>query len=78
MEDTSSPPPLSAPIISANVESSEQNGSASSPSLAITKAETTSGGIQTFLDTAADEGLTIISSPMVRKKYTEYTIFLIK
>ncbi|KAK1414298.1 hypothetical protein QVD17_30042 [Tagetes erecta] len=65
VENTSFPPPVSAPIISANVESSEQNGSASSPSLAITKAEPTSGGIQTFLDTAADEGLTIIPSPMV-------------
>ncbi|KAI7757884.1 hypothetical protein M8C21_029197 [Ambrosia artemisiifolia] len=65
VENTSSPPPVSTPIIAANTESSEQNGSASSPSLAITKVEPTSGGIQTFLDTAADEGLTVIQSPMV-------------
>ncbi|KAK9078272.1 hypothetical protein SSX86_002329 [Deinandra increscens subsp. villosa] len=64
-ENTSSPPPVSAPIISANVDPTELNGSASSPSLAITKAEPTSGQIQTFLDTAADEGLTIIQSPRV-------------
>ncbi|KAI3775027.1 hypothetical protein L1987_49595 [Smallanthus sonchifolius] len=64
-EDTSSPPPVSAPITSANVDPAEQNGSASSPSLAITKAEPTSSGIQKFLDTAADEGLTIIQSPRV-------------
>ncbi|KAI7727400.1 hypothetical protein M8C21_009506 [Ambrosia artemisiifolia] len=67
-ENTSSPPPVSAPIVSANepsVDSSEQNGSASSPSLAITKAEPTSGRIQTFLDRAADDGLTIIQSPRV-------------
>ncbi|KAF5776951.1 putative biotin/lipoyl attachment [Helianthus annuus] len=65
VENTSSPPPVSAPIVTANVESTEQNGSASSPSLAITKVEPTSGGIQAFLDTAADEGLTVIPSPMV-------------
>ncbi|KAI3712053.1 hypothetical protein L1987_70602 [Smallanthus sonchifolius] len=65
VENTSSPPPVSAPIISANVESTEQNGSASSSSLAITKTEPASGGIQTFLDKAADEGLNIIQSPMV-------------
>ncbi|KAK9060460.1 hypothetical protein SSX86_021164 [Deinandra increscens subsp. villosa] len=65
VEHTISPPPVSAPIISENVESSAQNGSASSPSLAITKAEPASGGIQKFLDTAADEGLVIIQSPRV-------------
>ncbi|KAL8189285.1 hypothetical protein R6Q57_028851 [Mikania cordata] len=64
-ESTSSPPPVSAPVISANVNPIDQNGSASSPSLAITKAEPTSGGIQKYLDTAADEGLTIIQSPRV-------------
>ncbi|PWA64267.1 biotin/lipoyl attachment [Artemisia annua] len=64
-ESTSSPPPVSAPVVTANVEATEQNGSASSPSLAITKAEPSSVGIQTILDTAADEGLTIIQSPRV-------------
>ncbi|KAK1416798.1 hypothetical protein QVD17_25915 [Tagetes erecta] len=64
-EDTSSPSPVSAPIISSNVAPTEQNGSASSPSLAIAKVEPTSGGIQTFLDTAVDVGLTIIQSPRV-------------
>nr|XP_043624045.1 biotin carboxyl carrier protein of acetyl-CoA carboxylase-like [Erigeron canadensis] len=63
---TSSPPPVSAPIVSATVEAPpEQNGSASSLSLAITKAEPNSVGIQTILDTAADEGLAIIQSPRV-------------
>ncbi|XP_076902458.1 uncharacterized protein LOC143557223 [Bidens hawaiensis] len=64
-ENTNSPPPVSALIISENVVPAEQNGSASSPSLAITKAEPTFGGIQKFLDTAVDEGLTIIHSPRV-------------
>ncbi|XP_024980097.1 uncharacterized protein LOC112517032 isoform X2 [Cynara cardunculus var. scolymus] len=64
-ESTSSPPPVSAPIISTTLETTEQNGSASSPSLAITKAVPSSGGIQTFLDSAADEGLAIIQSPRV-------------
>ncbi|XP_076889445.1 uncharacterized protein LOC143540206 [Bidens hawaiensis] len=63
VENTSSPPPVSAPVSTANVESTEQNGSASSPSLAITKAEPVP--VQTIIDTAADEGLTIITSPMV-------------
>ncbi|KAD2393933.1 hypothetical protein R6Q59_012963 [Mikania micrantha] len=65
VENTNSPPPVSAPIISANVESSVPNVSASSLSLAITKVEPTSGDTQTILKTAADEGLTIIQSPMV-------------
>ncbi|KAD2394474.1 hypothetical protein E3N88_41451 [Mikania micrantha] len=65
VENTNSPPPVSAPIISANVESSVPNVSESSPSLAITKVEPTSGGTETILKTAADEGLTIIQSPMV-------------
>ncbi|XP_076932846.1 uncharacterized protein LOC143598536 [Bidens hawaiensis] len=64
-ENTNSPPPVSAPIISENVVPAEQNGSASSASLAIIKAEPTFGGIQKFLDTAADEGFTIIQSPRV-------------
>ncbi|KAL4589123.1 hypothetical protein LXL04_002025 [Taraxacum kok-saghyz] len=57
--------PVTAPVNGVTVESSEQNGSASSTSLAITKAEPSSGGIQTFLDTAADDGLVIIQSPRV-------------
>nr|GEU37387.1 biotin/lipoyl attachment [Tanacetum cinerariifolium] len=64
-ESTSSPPPVSAPVVTANVEATEQNVSASSPSLAITKVEPSSVGIQIILDTAADEGLTIIQSPRV-------------
>lgn len=64
-ESKSFPPPVSDPVISANVDIGQQNGSASSPSLAITKAEPTSSSIQTIIDTAADEGLAIIVSPRV-------------
>ncbi|KAD6794557.1 hypothetical protein E3N88_05453 [Mikania micrantha] len=74
-ESTSSPPPVSAPVISANVNPIDQNGSASSPSLAITKVEPTSGGIQRYLDTAADEGLTIIQSPRVRNNILNIYLF---
>lgn len=57
------PPPASAPV---TVNTSPvQNGSASSPSLAITKAATSSVGIESFIDTAADEGLMILQSPKV-------------
>ncbi|CAH1435208.1 unnamed protein product [Lactuca virosa] len=64
------PPPVTAPVNGVTVESTEQNGSASSSSssstsLAITKAAPSSGGIQSFLDTAADDGLVIIQSPRV-------------
>lgn len=59
------PPPVAAAVNGVSVESTEQNGSASSTSLAITKAAPTSGGIQTFLETAADDGLVIIQSPRV-------------
>ncbi|XP_024970441.1 uncharacterized protein LOC112509620 [Cynara cardunculus var. scolymus] len=64
-KSTSLPPPLSASIVDATPEVPELNGSASSPSLAITKATPTSGGVQTLLDKAADEGLAIIYSPRV-------------
>ncbi|KAF7843282.1 Biotin carboxyl carrier protein of acetyl-CoA carboxylase [Senna tora] len=60
-------PPPSPPSVSANTvtESPASNGSAST-SLAIFKPESSSTGTQRFLDKAADEGLVIISSPMVR------------
>ncbi|XP_020694363.1 uncharacterized protein LOC110108178 isoform X2 [Dendrobium catenatum] len=53
-------PPLS---ISAPVPVS--NGSASSTSLTISKSKPSSDGIQGILDTATDEGLVILQSPMV-------------
>ncbi|KAI3789656.1 hypothetical protein L2E82_02457 [Cichorium intybus] len=62
---TTPPPPVTAPVTGETVEAIDQNGSASSTSLAITKAVPTSGGIQTFLDRAADDGLVIVQSPRV-------------
>ncbi|XP_071716818.1 uncharacterized protein [Rutidosis leptorrhynchoides] len=62
---TSSPPAVSAPIVSATVDATEQNGSVSSQSLAITKGEPSSVSVQTVLDRAADEGLALIQSPRV-------------
>ncbi|KAI3701139.1 hypothetical protein L2E82_45784 [Cichorium intybus] len=46
--------------------------STSSTSLAITKAVPTSGGIQTFLDRAADDGLVIVHSPRFKNKQLGY------
>ncbi|XP_010535127.1 PREDICTED: uncharacterized protein LOC104810498 [Tarenaya hassleriana] len=69
LTDKSSPPPppvLSAVTASATTEEFDTNGSASSPSLAITKAVSSSGGgTETLVDRAADEGLVILQSPKV-------------
>ncbi|KAI3506656.1 hypothetical protein L1887_21217 [Cichorium endivia] len=62
---TTPPPSATAPASGETVEAIDQNSSASSTSLAITKAVPTSGGIQTFLDRAADDGLVIVQSPRV-------------
>uniref|UniRef100_A0A5B7AMQ0 Lipoyl-binding domain-containing protein n=1 Tax=Davidia involucrata TaxID=16924 RepID=A0A5B7AMQ0_DAVIN len=60
------PPPISAPVsVNTTIKAPDLNGSVSSPSLAITKPEPSLGGIQTFLDKAADEGLLILQSPRV-------------
>ncbi|CAH1422554.1 unnamed protein product [Lactuca virosa] len=59
----SPPPPQSTSnVVDPTPGASEVNGSASSSSLAITKA---SSGVQSLLDKATDEGLTIIHSPRV-------------
>ena len=67
--------PVSAPVTSTAVSAPELNGSATSTSLAISKPALTSGGIQSFLDRAGDDGLVILPSPKVRM---EYNILLIQ
>nr|XP_009787427.1 PREDICTED: biotin carboxyl carrier protein of acetyl-CoA carboxylase 1, chloroplastic-like [Nicotiana sylvestris] len=63
---TTSLPAISNPVnIHSSVEVADSNGSASSPSLAITKSSPPSDGIRTIIDKAADEGLVIIQSPRV-------------
>ncbi|KAL1809693.1 hypothetical protein ACET3Z_026683 [Daucus carota] len=57
--------PVSAPVTSTAVSVPELNGSATSTSLAISKPALTSGGIQSFLDRAGDDGLVILPSPKV-------------
>ncbi|OIT02795.1 PREDICTED: uncharacterized protein LOC109227425 [Nicotiana attenuata] len=65
-QSTTSLPALSNPVnIHSSVEVADSNGSASSPSLAITKSSPPSDGIQMMIDKAADEGLVIIQSPRV-------------
>ncbi|GAV84364.1 Biotin_lipoyl domain-containing protein, partial [Cephalotus follicularis] len=60
----SPPPPSPAPIsLNTALEAPDLNGSVSTSSLAITKPVPSTGGIQTFLGKAADEGLMIIQSP---------------
>ncbi|GAV59230.1 LOW QUALITY PROTEIN: hypothetical protein CFOL_v3_02761, partial [Cephalotus follicularis] len=60
----SPPPPSPAPIsLKTALEAPDLNGSVSTSSLAITKPVPSTGGIQTFLGKAADEGLMIIQSP---------------
>ncbi|KAK6152578.1 hypothetical protein DH2020_012217 [Rehmannia glutinosa] len=59
-------PPVLAPVTAhAVVETPGSNSSASPPSLALTKQGPSSGGVQTLLDKAADEGLMILQSPRV-------------
>lgn len=60
-------PPLSpapAPVYT-NFEATDTNGSLSKPSLAISKALTSSDGGPSLLDKAADAGLVILQSPRV-------------
>ncbi|XP_073048395.1 uncharacterized protein [Primulina eburnea] len=59
-------PPVSAPVTAHSVvETPNTNGSASSPSLALSKPVPSSYGVQTLLYKAADEGLVILQSPRV-------------
>ncbi|KAL8043046.1 hypothetical protein ABFX02_09G092900 [Erythranthe guttata] len=59
-------PPAPAHVTAHSVvETPSSNGSASSPSLALSKPTSSSAGIQTMLDKAADEGLVILQSPRV-------------
>ncbi|XP_042049433.1 biotin carboxyl carrier protein of acetyl-CoA carboxylase-like isoform X3 [Salvia splendens] len=58
--------PLAPPVtVHAVVETPAQNGSASSPSLALSKPASAQGAVQSLLDKAADEGLVILQSPRV-------------
>lgn len=54
-----------SPPISTSAPAPVSNGSASSTSLAISKSKPSSEGIQRIIDTATDEGLAILHSPMV-------------
>ncbi|CAA2965767.1 Hypothetical predicted protein [Olea europaea subsp. europaea] len=59
-------PPVSASVTADTVvERPDSNGSVSSQSLALSKPVPSSGGVQTLLDKAADEGLLILQSPRV-------------
>ncbi|GKV35816.1 hypothetical protein SLEP1_g44028 [Rubroshorea leprosula] len=66
---TESPPVSTSPSTTGEnttVETTVSNGSVSAPSLAITKAPSSSGVVQvSLLDKAADEGLVILKSPKV-------------
>ncbi|XP_059662693.1 uncharacterized protein LOC132308589 [Cornus florida] len=59
------PPPVSAPDNVNTTSQPDLNGSVSTHSLAITKRVSSFGGIQTFLDKAADDSLAILQSPKV-------------
>ncbi|XP_071734580.1 uncharacterized protein [Rutidosis leptorrhynchoides] len=65
LNGSSSPPTVSAQIISETVDATEQNGPTSSHSLVISKGEPSSVSVQAILDRAADEGLDLIQSPRV-------------
>lgn len=68
LAEQSAPPqtPVPAPVTAHTaVETPSSNGSASSPSLALSKPILSSSGVQTFLDKASDEGLVILQSPRV-------------
>ncbi|XP_073134068.1 uncharacterized protein [Henckelia pumila] len=65
-QSASPQPTVSAPVTAHSVvETPNTNGSASSPSLALSKPVPSSYGVQTLLDKAADEGLVILQSPRV-------------
>ncbi|KAH9714917.1 Lipoyl-binding domain-containing protein [Citrus sinensis] len=60
------PPSSPAPVtVNKPADRPDSNGSVPTSSLAITKPVSSSGGIQTLLDKAADEGLVILESPKV-------------
>lgn len=61
---------LASPSVSVDTISKapDSNGSVSSTSLVVSKPVPFSGGIKSFLDRAADEGLIILQSPRVRKE----------
>ncbi|KAJ0985666.1 hypothetical protein J5N97_004022 [Dioscorea zingiberensis] len=62
----SSPPTPSPPIqVNFSNEVLDQNGSASTTSLALSKPKPFSGSIQRILDASSDEGLMILQSPKV-------------
>ncbi|KAB1218658.1 Biotin carboxyl carrier protein of acetyl-CoA carboxylase, partial [Morella rubra] len=58
-------PPRPTPVSAIAAAEAPANGSASASSLAIYKPLLFSGGIQAFIEKAADEGLVIIPSPVV-------------
>ncbi|KAJ9179070.1 hypothetical protein P3X46_010894 [Hevea brasiliensis] len=60
------PAPASPSVsVDTSIKAPDSNGSVSSTSLAISKPVPFSGGIKSFLDRAADEGLMILQSPRV-------------
>ncbi|XP_042058141.1 biotin carboxyl carrier protein of acetyl-CoA carboxylase-like isoform X1 [Salvia splendens] len=66
LAEQSAPPQIPAPVTAhAVVETSAANGSASSPSLALSVPASAQGGGQSLLDKAADDGLVILQSPRV-------------
>lgn len=66
LAEQSAPPQPPAPVTAhAVVETPALNGSPSSPSLALSRPVSSSGGVQSLLDKAADEGLVILQSPRV-------------
>ncbi|XP_027124817.1 uncharacterized protein [Coffea arabica] len=66
MRNLAVPTPASAPIsVNTAIDVPNENGSASSTSLAISKSEPSPSDIQTSLVKAADEGLVMLQSPRV-------------
>ncbi|XP_042062044.1 biotin carboxyl carrier protein of acetyl-CoA carboxylase-like isoform X2 [Salvia splendens] len=66
LAEQSAPTQIPASVTAhAVVETSAANGSASSPSLALSVPASAQGGGQSLLDKAADEGLVILQSPRV-------------
>ncbi|KAL1565064.1 biotin carboxyl carrier protein of acetyl-CoA carboxylase-like isoform X3 [Salvia divinorum] len=66
LAEQSAPLQIPSPVTAhAVVETSAANGSASSPSLALSIPASAQGGGQSLLDKAADEGLVILQSPRV-------------
>lgn len=67
-EQSASPqPPVPAPVTAHSVPGTTgSDNSEPSPPSALTKPLSSSSGVQTLLDKAADEGLKILPSPRVR------------